>query len=774
MEELPSEANNGTRLSWNVIPTDRASAQRLSVPIGCIYTPFKPLETILEVAYKPALCTRATCGAIANPYARVLSAKSWMCAFCNQVNQFSDQHPGAATSIPPEFSRNVNTLEYSLDNNVSPPIFIFVIDLAMIKEELAALKAGILQAMLLLPPEALVSIITFGTDIHIFELGFKPFPKSYCIPGATTITTQAISELLGLRVPVAVSSAARAEQKGPDMPSYPGAAINDGRTRFIQPFGECESQVTMILEDLESDPWRSPPSARPARCTGTAIAAALCLLDATYKTSNARVLAFVGGAATVGMGAVAPTSLATPIRSHKDIERDEAPFVEPATKFYSQLAAMAGTNGHIVDLFVGCLDQVGLYEMQNLVTHTGGHVVLDDSFTRGVFQGSLRKLFAVDPDDNNHLAMAFSAEVVVMTSKEIKVQGASGHLVSMQRKSSCVADTSVAVGGTCAWRMGGLDHSSSIALFFDIAAAPAAAVPPQALVQIATRYRHASGRKRLRITTIAIPMRDLKDPESAAMIYKSFDQEAAAALVTRYMISRSATDSPTEICRLIDRMLIRFSACVGNYTKGDPASFKFDRPHLFFPQFMFHLRRSQFVQLFNNSPDETVFFKSIGSREDCNNTLPMIQPTLTSFTPSEGAKPVALDTSAMHPGCILLLDTFFHIVVWYGSQIVQWRNDINSLSEDARPLFVQLLNAPLEEARQSMRDRFPTPRFIECVEGGSQARFLVAKLDHSRKTNAANGSLASQLDGPPGVFTDDVSLSVFLSHLSKVAVQNDF
>ena len=42
---------------------------------------------------------------------------------------------------------------------------------------------------------------------------------------------------------------------------------------------------------------------------------------------------------------------------------------------------------------------------------------------------------------------------------------------------------------------------------------------------------------------------------------------------------------------------------------ADPASFKLGEGFSIYPQFMFHLRRSQFLQVFNNSPDETAFYR---------------------------------------------------------------------------------------------------------------------------------------------------------------------
>jgi len=180
---------------------------------------------------------------------------------------------------------------------------------------------------------------------------------------------------------------------------------------------------------------------------------------------------------------------------------------------------------------------------------------------------------------------------------------------------------------------------------------------------------------------------------------------------------------------------------------------------------MFHLRRSQFLQIFNSSPDETAFFRTIVQRENTTNSLIMIQPTLTSYSLDGPATPVMLDVSAVGPTKILVLDTFFHIVIWYGDTIAKWRAD-NLHMKPEYDYFAQLLNAPKQDVQALMESRFPTPRFIESVERGSQERFLLAKLNNSvSTTNLPQGS-------EPPVFTEDVSLKVFMQHLRRLAVQN--
>ena len=78
------------------------------------------------------------------------------------------------------------------------------------------------------------------------------------------------------------------------------------------------------------------------------------------------------------------------------------------------LGSRAAANGHIVDIFTGCLDQIGLLEMKSTVNYTGGSMVLADSFTTSIFKQSFQRLFLKDDQDN--LNAAYSATLDVMVS----------------------------------------------------------------------------------------------------------------------------------------------------------------------------------------------------------------------------------------------------------------------------------------------------------------------------------------------------------------------
>ena len=78
--------------------------------------------------------------------------------------------------------------------------------------------------------------------------------------------------------------------------------------------------------------------------------------------------------------------------------------------------------------------------------------------------------------------------------------------------------------------------------------------------------------------------------------------------------------------RWLDRMLIRICGKFGNYTKDDATTFQLQTNFSIFPQFIFHLRRSQFLQVFNASPDETILFRTELNRQPVSQSLVMIQP----------------------------------------------------------------------------------------------------------------------------------------------------
>lgn len=334
---------------------------------------------------------------------------------------------------------------------------------------------------------------TYQTQVH--ELGYTECAKSYVFRGNKDYSTKQVQTMIGLGQMAAPRPGMQAQ------PGQPGGAPPTAAMRFILPVGQCEFQLTNVLESLQRDPWPVANDKRALRCTGVALSVASGLLEASnFVNTGARIMLFAGGPATEGPGMVVGPELREPIRSHHDIDRDNIKYYKKALKFYETLAKRVSTNGHIVDIFAGCLDQVGLLEMRGLANTTGGHMILTDSFTSSMYKQSFARVFNKDADDN--LLMGFNAEMEVLTTKELKVTGLIGHAVSLNKKSVNVGETECGIGNTCAWKMCGIDPEASYGIYFEIAGqgGPSGMTggAPQAIMQFLTYYQHSSGQMHLR------------------------------------------------------------------------------------------------------------------------------------------------------------------------------------------------------------------------------------------------------------------------------------
>jgi protein transport protein SEC23 len=670
------------------------------------------------------------------------------------------------TNSPPELIPQYTSLEYELNTiPVGPPTFLFVVDTCVDEGELEHLRDALQQTLNLLPEDALVGLITFGTLVHVHELGFSECPKSYVFRGEKEYAPQKVQDMLGV-----------AQMRGgvaglaPSSSSARQPAIG----RFLLPVSECTFALEQVLDDLQKDPWPCQPEERVQRCTGTALNVATGLLESSVPRQGSRIMMFVSGPPTVGNGAIVGRSKKEHIRSHIDLQKNQAPLYKGCCDFYRALSDRCISNSTVVDVFACGLDQVGTLELKPLVSRTGGLIVLADSFGQSVFRESLRRAFARLPDletdtpggaNSNHLEMGFGGSVECIHSREFKIAGAIGPCASLKKMATTVSENEIGIGGTHSWYLGGVDPATTIAFFFEVNASNTTPMPQQKrrFIQFLTTYQASTGKFRLRVTTLCGQWHS--DPVDHMPIARSFDQEAAAVLMSRLAVFRCETDEHAEVMRWLDRSLIRLAAKFASYKKDDPSSFRLLPEFSMYPQFMFHLRRSKFLQNFNSSPDEQAVYRHILTRESTANALIMLQPMLMSYSFNGAPQPVLLDAASVRPDTILLLDTFFHVIVFHGETIAAWKQE-GYQNQEEHVNFRRLLEAPQNDAQMIMNNRFPVPRYIVCDQHKSEARFLLSMLNPSI-THHSN----DQASGTT-IFTDDVSLRVFMEFLMKLAVQS--
>jgi protein transport protein SEC23 len=349
-------------------------------------------------------------------------------------------------SLPAELIPQFTTVEYELQlPPQGPPTFLFVVDSCVDEDELMHLRDALQQTLNLLPEDALVGLITFGTLVQVHELGFVDCPKSYVFRGEKEYNLGKVQELLGI-------SSMRGGQSLP-VSGGAGQMRQPAVGRFLMPVSECTFALEQILEDIQRDPWPCQPDERVQRCTGTALNIALSLLESSVPRQGSRVLLFTAGPPTIGSGAIVGRSKKENIRSHLDLLKKQAPLHKPSVDFFRALSDRAISNSIAVDLFACSLDQVGALELKTLVSRTGGMIVLADKFGQSVFRESLTRAFervatsgAYGTDSVLQLQMGFGAQIEVIHSREFKIAGALGPCASLKKNGPTVAESEIGIG----------------------------------------------------------------------------------------------------------------------------------------------------------------------------------------------------------------------------------------------------------------------------------------------------------------------------------------
>ena len=385
--------------------------------------------------------------------------KLWTCPFCAARNHFPPHYAEniSESSLPAELIPQFTTVEYELQSiPVGPPTFMFVVDTCIDEEELVHLRDALQQTLNLLPEDALVGLITFGTLVHVHELGFSDCPKAYVFRGEKEYSSQKICDMLGIAPARGAGGGAGPQQQHGGVGMAAGMGKQTAVGRFLMPVAECTFALEQVLEDLQKDPWPCQPDERVQRCTGTALNVAIGLLESSVPRQGARIMTFIAGPPTVGKGAIVSRSKKDNIRSHTDLAKNQAPLYKAACEFYTSLSDRAIANSIVVDVFACSLDQVGTLELKVLVSRSGGLIVLADKFDQSVFRESLRRVFERQPDANNptggaggagnQLQMGFGGQIEVIHSREFKIAGAIGPCASLKKAGPTVSENEIGVG----------------------------------------------------------------------------------------------------------------------------------------------------------------------------------------------------------------------------------------------------------------------------------------------------------------------------------------
>lgn len=763
--------DESVKFTWNIFPASRSKAENLIIPVASIYSPLRPnIKSSQYIKHSPHICS--ACKAILNPYCKVdLTQRVWICAFCLNLNKLK------STKVK-ELQSDQTTVEYLLQKkDPEPLVFLFVVDTCQDTNSFKCLKRSLLVALSLVPENSIVALITFGKLVSIYDLDYEPCRQICVIDGGSHYESKEIIDHIS---------------------AYDSFINPRTGCKFLCPIKDADLMLTRIIEDLKPDQPPIIEGRRPLRGTGAALNVALSMLDNLYPNNIARIMLFLAGPATIGPGAVVGLEKKETMRMHggpKDKNGDTRD--ELASKFYKNISKRLIEKNYIVDIFAGCLDQVGLYEMKSLVNLTGGVMMMNDSFESVLFQCSLVKLF------KNLGQYVFKAEIGIMTSQELKISGLIGHANVSSKKpgpvaKSRISDTVIGKGSTNIWSVSSITDESSFSIFFDIA--PVAGgidnseLQKRAHIQYTTKYLDSNNEYKLRVTTVSPII--IYSSNAIAPLLTSFDNETSAIIIAKfisYEMEINDIGSTKDAVKYLDDILLRFFRRIVKYTNDCNYSLS-DLIDKFLPflKYIYHLRRSQFINTFNNSLDEMTYYRHYLIKENTENSVIMIHPRLTSFEVDKNPEIVPLDILSVKPDKLLLLDTYFSIVIYYGEEIslrkkALPKEEMAMDNEADRNRYESLFDGSKQYAVKLINNRFPLPRYIIAEAGTSQSRFLLAKLNpsvsHYHSDQREAGTLLGYIyekmkihdrDHEQMFFTEEESFQLFYENLYKNAMTSIF
>ena len=678
------EEQNGIRFSWNGILSTKLESESLSIPFGCMYTPLKILKEQKPLEYKPLECYN--CLSFINPYCKInFNEKNWLCPFCNYKNSFPNSYHGMTPDcLAEELLPNRTTIEYiSMDSNINNPIILLIVDICISEKEIFFLKNLLLQIISILPQNCLIGLITFGNLIYIHELKFSEVPRCYVFNGQKNYNSLELKTLLNLT---------------PD--------IDLNNNSFFLPLNEAEQMLTSIIEQLEIDPFPIIKGQRQLRCTGVVTSIAISLIESIFTNIGAQVFLFTSGPITKGPGLMSSIKKNESLRQHGDIKKGKAQYLKDSYLYFQNLAEKANKSSISFNYLSASFEESGFYEIEPLISLTGGFSILCESWSEENLKDSLINYF----EKNIFLYSGNESIINIKSINGIKFNGSIGAGLALPQTCDNSSNKIIGIGKTNQWKPCFLRPNSTISFYFEINNNINSFL---IYFQFFSKYRsNLNGKLIYRITTISLPLIEKFN------IINYLDQECAISLISRYSLIKFREINESVAFEYIDTTLINF---LKNFNLLNNINF-------LLPNFIFNFRRSNFLNTFNSSLDQTAYLHLNLLTENISSIILMILPSLIKYNINGEIFSVPLNLNSLSEQSVLLLDSYFRILIWNGSTISIWR-DQNYQELEEYSYLKNLLNKPLINAKELIENRFPVPPLINCDQDSSLSRYLLIKCN---------------------------------------------
>lgn len=109
---------------------------------------------------------------------------------------------------------------------------------------------------------------------------------------------------------------------------------------------------------------------------------------------------------------------------------------------------------------------------------------------------------------------------------------------------------------------------------------------------------------------------------------------------------------------------------------------------------------------------------------------------------------------------VLLLDTYFNVLVWYGESVYGWKEQ-NLHEEPDYEYLKDLFEMPMQDASDIMYDRLPVSNFYETFKNDGKERYLKSRVNPNR---------ARQAEDDGHFVSDDAPITLFMDYLVKSVI----
>ncbi|KAL5537683.1 hypothetical protein UlMin_045276 [Ulmus minor] len=623
------------------------------------------------------------CGAYANIYCNILlGSGQWQCVVCRELNGSEGEY----TAPSKEDLRNFPELASPMvdyvqtgnkrpgfvpvsDSRMSAPI-VLVIDECLDEQHLQHLQSSLHAFVDSLPATTRIGIILYGRTVSVCDFSEEAVASADVLPGEKSPSQESLNALI-----------------------Y-GTGI------YLSPMHASLPVAHSIFSSLRPYKLNIPESSRD-RCLGTAVEAALAIIQGPSAEisrgvikragGNSRIIVCAGGPNTYGPGSV-PHSFSHPNYPHME---------KTALKWMENLGREAHRHNTVVDILCAGTCPVRVPILQPLAKASGGVLVLHDDFGEA-FGVNLQRASTRAAGSHGLLEIRCSDDILIT---QVVGPGEEAHVDTHETFKN---DTSLYV------QMLSVEETQSFSLSMET---KGDIKSDHVYFQFAIQFSNVYQADISRVITVRLPT-----VTSVSAYLESVQDEVAAVLIAKRTVLHAKSYSEAiDMRTTIDERVKDIALKLGSQVPKSKL-YRFPKEISTLPELLFHLSRGPLLGSIVGHEDERSVLRNLFLNASFDLSLRMIAPRCLMHREGGTFEELPAYDLAMQSDAAVVLDHGTDAFIWLGAELAGDEGRSAAALAACRTLAEELTEV-----------RFPAPRILAFKEGSSQARYFVSRLIPAHK-----------------------------------------